>query len=147
MTDFAFNRQMKLTEPQERMLRKAVREGRTVAGQRTIKTADKLFEYGLARREFHGCVIVIPTAHGIAWVANHPGPDGPGGPAPGTIVAGPFWSGDPTCKGVGVVVKRGRQLWTQVSEGYVPVEVIVGDRASGGYRPKTLEPVDRLAAA
>ena len=56
---------------------------------------------------------------------------------PGMIVLGPFWS-DGEHLGVGIVVKRGRSLWTRVGEGYVPVKVINGDCVPGGYRPEGL---------
>lgn len=57
-------------------------------------------------------------------------------PQPGAIVLGPFYSdGRP---GVGIIRPVGRELWTRVGNGYVPVEIIAGDRARGGYRPETL---------
>jgi hypothetical protein len=62
--------------------------------------------------------------------------------APDTVVAGPFFSDGST--GVGIVKAQGRELWTRVGEGYVPVLVVVGDRCPGGYRAETLVPVPRL---
>lgn len=59
---------------------------------------------------------------------------------PGTVVAGPFY-GYGQHDGVGVIVARSRELWTQVGEGYVPVRVIVGDRCNGGYKPANLRPL------
>jgi hypothetical protein len=55
---------------------------------------------------------------------------------PGTLVLGPFYSDGR--QGCGVIAKRGRELWTQVSEGYVPVMPIAGDRVRGGYRRENL---------
>lgn len=59
---------------------------------------------------------------------------------PGDTVMGPFYSdtGDDQARGVGVIVARGRELWTQVPLDYVCVRVLAGDRASGGYRPESL---------
>lgn len=54
----------------------------------------------------------------------------------GTLVLGPFYSDGH--QGAGVVVARGRELWTQVGAGYVPVRVIAGNRVSGGYSPDSL---------
>jgi hypothetical protein len=62
----------------------------------------------------------------------------------GCVVAGAFWSHSPDARGVGIVVKRGRELWTQVPDDYVPVRVVVGDRARGGYRPADLTVVRDL---
>lgn len=56
--------------------------------------------------------------------------------AVGTLVTGPFFSSG--AQGTGVIVKRGREIWTRVGEGYVPVKVISGDRCSGGYRRSSL---------
>ena len=61
--------------------------------------------------------------------------------APGTLVSGPFYSDGK--RGAGRVVARGRELWTRVGIDYVPVKVLVGDRASGGYRPQDLRPLER----
>lgn len=55
---------------------------------------------------------------------------------PGVLVLGPFYSDGRN--GVGVIVKPGRPLWTRVGHGYVPVKILNGDRASGGYRPEGL---------
>jgi hypothetical protein len=63
---------------------------------------------------------------------------------PGTLVLGPFYSDDH--QGVGVIVARGRELWTQVGEGYVPVRVIAGDRVPGGYRPESLTAITTYRA-
>jgi hypothetical protein len=62
---------------------------------------------------------------------------------PGTVVTGPFFSDGST--GVGIVRSRGRALWTRVADSYVAVEVIAGDRISGGYRPESLTAQPRLA--
>lgn len=61
---------------------------------------------------------------------------------PGTVVIGPFYSDKRG--GVGIVRAQGRLLWTRVGEGYTPVEVIIGDRINGGYRPESLTVVERL---
>jgi hypothetical protein len=63
-------------------------------------------------------------------------------PEPGAVVTGPFFSDESL--GVGVVVKRGRPIWTRVGEGYVPVRVLKGDRASGGYNPEHLSVIRGL---
>lgn len=55
---------------------------------------------------------------------------------PGSYVTGRFYSDGRY--GVGIVVERGRPLWTRVGEGYVPVRVIKGDRIDGGYNPDDL---------
>lgn len=55
---------------------------------------------------------------------------------PGTVVLGPFYSDGR--EGVGVVVKRGRELWTRVPDEYVPVRPVKGDRVRCGYRPVSL---------
>jgi hypothetical protein len=55
---------------------------------------------------------------------------------PGALVLGSFYSDGR--EGVGIIVARGRELWTRVDEGYVPVRVIAGDRVAGGYRPENL---------
>lgn len=63
---------------------------------------------------------------------------------PGTIVAGPFYDDDDRARGAGVIVARGRELWTRVPDDYVPVRVIVGNRCNGGYRPASLRAVSEL---
>ena len=55
---------------------------------------------------------------------------------PGRIVIGRFFSD--RSEGVGIVTRRGRELWTQVDDGYVPVRVITGNRCNGGYRIEDL---------
>lgn len=60
---------------------------------------------------------------------------------PGAIVWGRFYSDGRY--GVGrVVAPSGREIWTRVGEGYTPVRVIKGDRASGGYRTDELEVIE-----
>lgn len=61
---------------------------------------------------------------------------------PGTVVTGPFYADESL--GVGVIAKCGRSLWTQVGEGYVPVRIIQGNRASGGYKADGLTALDEL---
>lgn len=66
---------------------------------------------------------------------------------PGTIVAGPFFDDDDRARGIGVIVKPGRELWTRVPDDYVPVRIIVGNRCRGGYRPENLRAVSELRLA
>lgn len=68
-----------------------------------------------------------------------------GGLEPGTVVVGPFWSDGR--QGVGVVVPRGRMLWTRTTAPYVPVRILNGDRIPGGYDPADLTPVPGLVPA
>jgi hypothetical protein len=66
---------------------------------------------------------------------------------PGTVVIGPFFS-DGT-RGVGIVRERaaGTRSWRAVPAEYQPVEVLVGDRINGGYRPAALAAVPRVKEA
>lgn len=65
--------------------------------------------------------------------------------SPGTVVSGPFFSD--RSLGVGIIVRRSRDLWTQAPEGYVAVRVVLGDRCSGGYQPEGLTELPTLKAA
>jgi hypothetical protein len=61
---------------------------------------------------------------------------------PGTVVIGPFFSDG--SRGVGIVRERGQRGWRAVGGEYQPVEILVGDRINGGYRPASLAAVPRV---